>query len=179
MYHIMRDEFTDEIIEEVLDDVIDLRSSAITTIFTPGSCSSNKSMTALNDVIECPICLENISQAAPLLILDCCSKTVHLECIIDWYSKHPKNKNCFMCNQPNTFCRDLVYTEDDEQHTNSARIIDIQNTDIQNTDIQNTDIQNIRNMDMDVMRYRCVIMFSIIGIFFVVMSLIFTFIILF
>ena len=71
-----------------------------------------------NTINECPICLEPIIESDAMIILECCKKTVHINCLCDWYSSHQDNKNCFMCNQANNFCRDLVYREDthsDEQ----------------------------------------------------------------
>ena len=58
---------------------------------------------------ECPICFDSMADNDPVLIIDCCLKTVHLSCIMEWYSKRPDNKICFMCNQTNNFCKDITY----------------------------------------------------------------------
>jgi hypothetical protein len=63
----------------------------------------------LTHSIECPICFDNIEKIDPHLILDCCSKTIHIKCMVDWYTKHPNNKSCFICNQSNSFCKDFIY----------------------------------------------------------------------
>jgi hypothetical protein len=80
----------------------------------------DNSKVKLSQLIECPICLENINDYHPLLILDCCSKQVHLPCILGWYSKRPTNKLCFMCNQSNNFCKDLVYDSIGSEPTNES-----------------------------------------------------------
>ncbi len=72
----------------------------------------NKSNIQPPNSIECPICFENINSTDALLILDCCQKKVHLQCIVSWYTKYPDNKFCFMCNQTNNFCKDLVCNSD-------------------------------------------------------------------
>ena len=64
---------------------------------------------------ECPICFENIEENDPHLILDCCSKTIHIKCMVDWYTKHPNNKSCFICNQSNSFCKDFIYEPEPTQ----------------------------------------------------------------
>ena len=62
-----------------------------------------------NDLIECPVCFENIVDYEGILIMDCCNKKIHLKCLIEWYTYYPKKNICFMCNQENNFCKDLVY----------------------------------------------------------------------
>lgn len=90
-----------------------------TTIFI----NNNKPNSSYNDMIECPICLSEIDQNSPILIVDCCNKKVHLACIIEWYSKYPDNKTCFMCNQSNTFCKDFVYsTENLTENSNDQSL---------------------------------------------------------
>ena len=64
----------------------------------------------VNEDNECPICFENMKIDEPVLILDCCNKKIHLRCIIDWYDTHRENKTCFICNQSNNFCKDLIYS---------------------------------------------------------------------
>ncbi len=74
-----------------------------------------------SNTIECVICLENIVDDDPMLILECCRKKVHLKCVIDWYTKYPNNKTCFICNQNNNFCKDLVYSTSNS--TSNSHII--------------------------------------------------------
>ena len=105
-----------------------------TTISTQTDCSNisctdiviNKKI-ILDETIECPICFENINSDDPILILDCCRKKIHLPCILKWYATHPNNKVCFMCNQGNNFCKDLVYYEEvsDEETTEHVYPINI------------------------------------------------------
>lgn len=83
---------------------------------------------------ECPICFDNINDSDPILILDCCLKKVHLSCIMEWYSNRPENKTCFMCNQSNLFCRDLIIDEEitdtssETTHVDNSTIIQLDNT---------------------------------------------------
>ena len=87
-------------------------SSDNTTIETNSSVLSlNMKNINMNTRTECPICFDTIVLDDPILILDCCSKIVHLSCILEWYSNRPNNKLCFMCNQSNNFCKDLIYNE--------------------------------------------------------------------
>ena len=168
MYHIMRDEITNE----VLDNVIQIETNTDITIFTPNY--TNKASSSVND-IECLICLEIIISTEPLLILDCCSKTVHLACIIDWYSKHPTNKTCFICNQSNTFCRDLVYTEDEETDNNYPELVNPDRI----IEVSNTDLVTMRDNELNILTHRCKISSYIIGIIFVVLIIIISFAIIF
>ena len=69
-----------------------------------------------NDIIECPICLENIEYDNGFIIMDCCNKQIHLNCLINWYTIHSNYKVCIMCNQTNNFCKNLVY--ESEKPTN-------------------------------------------------------------
>ena len=75
-------------------------------------------LTVTTEDIECPICFDTIYNDEAKLLLDCCRKITHLKCIMTWYSTHPKNKLCFMCNQTNNFCKDLVYSVSEEYQTN-------------------------------------------------------------
>ena len=96
-----------------------------TNIFT----NNNNPISSYNDMLECPICLTEINQNSPILIVDCCHKKIHLDCIIQWYSKYPDNKTCFMCNQSNSFCKDFVYSNEnsnDNSNENSNEDIDDQ-----------------------------------------------------
>lgn len=87
------------------------------------------------NTIECVICLENILDDDPMLILDCCRKKVHLKCIIDWYSKYPNNKTCFICSQSNNFCKDLVYSDISNSNTDIPTTIRINTQNIESSSI--------------------------------------------
>ena len=164
MYHIMQDELS----EQIIDNITDVRSTAKINIIEKNYPIS-KDASSSNDNIECPICLENIIFTDPVLILDCCSKTVHLTCIIGWYSKHQTNKTCIMCNQSNNFCQDLVYNEN-QSYSNTPQL-----TNSSIIEVSDTDIQNVGNMEIN-MRYRCTAISSII---FVVICLVLTFVMIF
>lgn len=69
------------------------------------------------DIKECPICLENININSSLIILNCCKKKVHIKCCIEWYTQHPNNKNCFMCNQNNNLSKELIKKDNNDTHT--------------------------------------------------------------
>lgn len=55
---------------------------------------------------ECPICFEILNENN-IIILDCCNKTSHISCLVNWYKNNPHNKTCFICNRENTFCNTL------------------------------------------------------------------------
>jgi hypothetical protein len=61
----------------------------------------------LNDVIECPICLNDINNNEGIIISECCNNQVHLKCIMDWYKKNDKTNVCFICQQVNQFSKDI------------------------------------------------------------------------
>ena len=63
------------------------------------------------DKLECPICFEIIEDNDGILIMECCNKKIHLKCLVNWYSNHPNNLVCIMCNQNNIFCNNLMYNE--------------------------------------------------------------------
>lgn len=64
----------------------------------------------MNDTLECYICLDTISNDinSNTYILECCKNSVHLDCLQKWYNSNHSNPNCFICNQHNQFCADLV-----------------------------------------------------------------------
>ena len=61
----------------------------------------------LNDIIECPICLNEINNNEGIIIPECCNNPVHLKCIMDWYKKNNRNNVCFICQQVNQFSKDI------------------------------------------------------------------------
>ena len=47
---------------------------------------------------ECPICLMNIPETDSYLLLSCCNKKVHLNCLDQWYNNFgKKSKKCILC----------------------------------------------------------------------------------
>ena len=65
----------------------------------------------LNEIIECPICLNDINNNEGILIPECCNNPVHLNCIMDWYKKNKNSKVCFICQQQNSFSKDIFYKD--------------------------------------------------------------------
>ena len=61
----------------------------------------------LNDVIECPICLNEINNNEAIIIPECCNNSVHLKCIMNWYKINKKSNVCFICQQVNQFSKDI------------------------------------------------------------------------
>lgn len=54
------------------------------------------------ELLECPICLTDITNSDFYIIMNCCNKNIHTDCLCKWYSKrfYSKNKfkqNCFLC----------------------------------------------------------------------------------
>ena len=72
----------------------------------------------VNEDNECPICFETMMIDDPILILECCNKKIHLKCIFNWYDTHRDNKTCFICNQSNNFCKDLIYQNNQNNQNN-------------------------------------------------------------
>lgn len=69
--------------------------------------------------LECYICLDTISNDinSNTYILECCKNQVHLDCLQKWYSNNKSNPNCFICNQYNQFCNDLIEPVIDNSYT--------------------------------------------------------------
>jgi hypothetical protein len=66
-------------------------------------------MSKIDINLECCICFDPILPdiSANTYILKCCKNTVHLECLQKWYT-NKTNVNCFICNQYESFCSDLI-----------------------------------------------------------------------
>ena len=79
------------------------------------------------DSDECPICLEFFGDSNEFIIVECCNKKLHINCLVNWYTMRPDNKYCFMCNQNNIFCKDFVYNTNLEID-NSNTIITMNST---------------------------------------------------
>jgi len=97
----------------------------------------------LNDVIECPICLNDINNNEGIIILECCNNPVHLKCIIKWYEKNNRNKVCFICQQVNNFSKDInlnqseiVIRDNLIENNHSEENIEVTNNLIENNDSQ-------------------------------------------
>jgi len=82
--------------------------------------SNNKDGMDYQELIECPICLEQITIKTPILILACCKNKVHLKCLCDWYNDDRDNINCFICNQENPFGDDLLQNTDSDTSETST-----------------------------------------------------------
>lgn len=61
----------------------------------------------LNNIIECPICFNEINNEDGIIIPECCNNAVHLKCILNWYSTNNKNNICFICQQENQFVKNI------------------------------------------------------------------------
>ena len=113
-------------INEILPDTLE---NTVTTIELYKENTENH-FAVLTDIPECPICLTDIEETNAILILDCCKKKVHLACIVEWYSTHPENNLCFMCNQSNPFCEDFVYSNEtsessSQDYSNNPILIEV------------------------------------------------------
>ena len=97
--------------------------------------------------MECPICFDNINLGDALLILDCCGKKVHIKCIVDWYTKYPNNRTCFICNQTNNFCKDLVYDSRSSEINNENSSV--------NNSVDNSSVIQIDNNNSEQEKTRC------------------------
>ena len=72
-------------------------------------CNQNNNINITID-FECPICFENLNENN-IIILDCCNKTSHISCVVNWYKNNPHNKTCFICNRENTFRNNLFISD--------------------------------------------------------------------
>ena len=90
-----------------------------------GAKGDNITVIAITESLECPICLSNIVENDPYYIMTCCNNKFHLQCLLNWYSRHSKQTTCFMCNQTNNFCNNLIYIDDEilisESNNSSTR----------------------------------------------------------
>lgn len=82
--------------------------------------SNNKESMNYQELVECPICLEQIITTDSILILACCKNKVHLKCLCDWYNDDRINTNCFICNQSNPFGDDLLQNTDSDTSETST-----------------------------------------------------------
>lgn len=94
--------------------------------------------------LECYICLDTISNDinSNTYILECCKNQVHLDCLQKWYSNNKSNPNCFICNQYNQFCNDLIEPVTDNSYT----LININNDLIE----PDNDINNVNTIQQTI-----------------------------
>ena len=117
--------------------------------------------------LECYICLDPISNDinSNTYILECCKNQLHLDCLQKWYRNNKSNPNCFICNQYNQFCNDLIEPVIDNSYT----LININNT---NT-IQISNIVHPRRQDTINNRLKNVASILIVTIVVIVISVVF------
>ena len=58
------------------------------------------------NIEECPICFADMNEEEGILLLECCNKQIHLNCILNWCSTAGKPTTCILCNQINNFLVD-------------------------------------------------------------------------
>ena len=107
----------------------------------------NDTIVAIAELLECPICFNNIVDNDPYYIMACCKNRFHLPCLVDWYSTHLKQSTCFMCNQPNNFCREFLDINDRSSNNinnSSDNINDLSDVVIESSpEITNTSRDNL------------------------------------
>ena len=119
---------------DISDDMSDDMSDAVNNEII----NNNVTVIAITEILECPICLINIVDDNPYYIMTCCKNKLHLHCLINWYSKHSKQKTCFMCNQTNNFFIDFLAT--DNQSSNNIN-------DTSNIIIESSESNNATSME--------------------------------
>ena len=153
MYHIMTNEPTDESRHEININELKLQ----------------------NNIIECPICLENIQDNNDILIMECCKYKIHIICLVTWYTNNQDNLVCVMCKQNNSFCNNLIDTDlIIQEHDLIIQEPEIINTSFQSIYIQiksiATSIQSIIDNPIIILRfiYFMVILLVILILFIVI-----------
>ena len=107
-------------------------------------------ISAIPELLECPICFNNIVDNDSFYIMICCKNKVHLQCLIEWYSTNPKSSTCFMCTQPNNFYTNFF----DNHNTNdsSNNINELSNAIIELTEPNNyTNINTYNNLSTPIL----------------------------
>ena len=104
--------------------------------------SNNNGIVAITDLLECPICPNNIYDTDDsYYIMECCKNKVHLKCLTEWYKSHQKLKTCFICNQYNSFSENFVMSyisqNSNIQENNITASIQTVNNVIQENNYQN------------------------------------------
>jgi hypothetical protein len=120
---------------------------------------NNVTVIAITDSLECPICLSNITDIDPFYIMTCCKNKFHLQCLIQWYSRHLNQNTCFMCNQNNNF---------------SEKFVSISN-ELNDFSDNTTDTENLNNLSTQMLinrtslpsnEWNCTLLFLFILLFF-------------
>ena len=107
--------------------------------------SNNDNIIAITDLLECPICLNNIYDTDDAYyIMECCKNKAHLKCLTEWYTSHRNLKTCFICNQYNSFSENFVIT-DISLNTNMQQINITASIEQINTINQQNNYQNGNN----------------------------------
>lgn len=75
----------------------------------------------LTELIECPICLNEIENDEGILIPECCKNPVHLQCLMNWYENNTNTNVCFICQQENEFSKDIHYIKKNVEITRTTR----------------------------------------------------------
>ena len=78
-----------------------------------------------NNLLECPICFETITQEN-YIIMDCCLQKIHYKCLYDW-ALFKKNNLCILCRGKNNIINQLHinnqernYDSDSESDSNDS-----------------------------------------------------------
>ena len=58
-----------------------------------------------NNLLECPICFETMTQDN-YIIMDCCKQKIHYKCLYDW-ALFKKNNLCILCRGKNNIINQL------------------------------------------------------------------------
>ena len=83
-----------------------------------------------NDIncIECPICLNDISDSEFYITMNCCNKNIHTNCLCKWYKNRSKSKNkfkqnCFLCTKMlDDTVKDVINNFIKECETNNSNV---------------------------------------------------------
>jgi hypothetical protein len=80
---------------------------------------------------ECPICFFLMDEEDGIIHMECCNHKIHIKCVVEWYTHNKDQKKCFICNQVNKFCVDLVnispieYLLDSDQNSSDEVIPEV------------------------------------------------------
>ena len=105
--------------------------------------TNNIKIVDITDLLECPICLNNIIGHDPYFIMACCKNKMHLECLINWYSTNSKLTKCFICNQSTNFYNEFI--KSNKIHDVSNIRIESVNTNILRNNFSAPMLDNTRN----------------------------------
>lgn len=105
------------------------------------------------EIKECPICLDvlDISNTT-ILILDCCNKEIHLNCMKKWILDHQnKNKDkCVLCRTSSDLIIDIggtiLYEPNNNTNNNIRRQLSENNT-VNSDDASDNSTNNLNNIN--------------------------------